>query len=224
MKKLSFLFFPIIVVTMLGCFGCNTGTKNIKSDSLDGIELTVEAGEHWLGKMKVFIFSLKKAPQMAAWIEDEAGNYVSTITVTSRNAQKNWKSSPKEGRPEALPIWNHRYHSQNDIDTVSTATPKGSVKTEIDSSVLIDGNIYNTYLEINHSFDYNGFWTEDNSGVNGQPSLLYHAQFITGELFQMSLTPIGHGSVDGSNGNITSGLESFTSALSIIKNAYIVGK
>ena len=79
-------------------------------------------------------------------------------------------------------------------------------------------------LEINHSFDYNGFWTKDNSGVNGQPSLIYHAKFIAGTPAKINLMPFGYGSVDGSNGNITQGLENFTTALTIIKGAYIIIK
>jgi hypothetical protein len=79
-------------------------------------------------------------------------------------------------------------------------------------------------LEINHSFDYNGFWTKDNSGVNGQPSLIYHAKFIAGTPAKINLMPFGYGSVDGSNGNITQGFENFTTALTIIKGAYIIIK
>jgi hypothetical protein len=224
MKKLA-LFFIAICLSLTGC--CTGQSKEQNMDMQDKIELSVEAGEYWLGKMKVFIFSMNKTPQFAAWIEDENGNYISTITVTNRSAKRNWISSPKEGRPEALPVWNFKQQNNqsfSNLDTVTTATPKGSVEAAIDKKSLTDGNTYNVYLEINHSFDYNDYWTKANSGDNGQPSLIYQTQFIAGQSGHISLVPIGHGSVDGSDGNIVSGLESLTSALRIIKNAYIVVK
>jgi len=219
----------IICVSLVGVFFCfvicsqavgQTSVQNVH----DTMKLIVEPGEHWLGKMKIFIFSVQKTPQMAAWIEDENGQYIATITVTSRSAQKNWRSAPKTGRPEALPVWSHRQqHGQtpDDIDAVSTATQKSSVEAKIDRGVFVNGNTYNVYFEINHSFDYNGRWTKDNSGVNGQPSLVYHAQFIAGQPNRVQLIPTGHGSVNGSDGNITRELETFTSALNIVKNVYV---
>lgn len=218
MKKLI-LF--VILASLLGCFCCNSEkVKDSNFDIQNNIELSIESGENWQGKMRVFIFSVKKTPQLAAWIEDNEGNYVSTITVTNRSAKKSWRSAPKEGRPETLPVWNHK-HQTGDIDAVSSATPKGSVEAIIDKGSLIDGNTYHVYLEINHSFDYNNYWTENNSGINGQPSLVYHARFTAGQPGSIALVPIGHGSVDGSDGNITMGLEGFTTALSIVKGVYI---
>jgi len=208
-------------------FSCKTPKEKPAAEIHDTMELIVEPGDHWFGKMKVFVFSIKKTPQIAAWIEDEEGQYTATITVTSRSAKENWRSAPKTGRPEALPVWNHKRQNNSlsdDIDTVTSATPKGSVEAKIDNGLLIDGNKYNVYLEINHSFDYNGYWTKDNSGDNGQPSVIYHAQFTAGEPCHKPLVPIGHGSVDGSNGNITGGLENFTTALNIVKDVFIVGK
>jgi len=222
MKKFVLVFFVIVVVSLVGCFGCNTGGKNMQSIISGGIEFTIEIGEHWYGKMKVFIFSVKKTPQLAVWIEDNQGGFISTITATGKSVKNNWISAPQEGRPEALPVWNHKRHNSTEqIDIVSSATPKGTVDVQIDNSSLINGQEYNVYLEVNHSFDYNDHWTENNSGVNGQPSLLYHAKFIAGTPGKIKLTPIGHGSVDGSNGDIVYELDSFTTALTIIKDAYI---
>ena len=225
MKKLSLTVFVVIVISLIGCIGCNTGGKNMQSIVSDRIEITIEPGEHWYEKMKIFIFSVKKTPQLAVWVEDSQGNYISTITATGKSVKNNWRSAPKEGRPEALPVWNHkRQNSAEEIDIISSATPKGSVNIQIDNDTLTNEQDYNVYLEINHSFDYNDYWTKDNSGVNGQPSLIYHAQFTTGVPCRIPLVPIGHGSVDGSSGNITSGLENFTSALDIVKNVYIIVK
>jgi hypothetical protein len=223
MKKFCLMVFAIVTVILIGCFGCNTGGKNMRSIISNGIELTIEIGEHWQEKMKVFIFSVKKTPQLAVWIENNQGDYISTITATGKSVKNNWKSAPKEGRPEALPVWNHkRQNSPEQIDIVSSATPKGTIDIQIDKGSLTNGHEYNVYLEVNHSFDYNDYWTENNSGVNGQPSIIYHAKFIAGSPGRVKLNPLGYGSVDGSNGNIIYEFDSFTTALKIIKDAYIV--
>jgi hypothetical protein len=221
----------VLAFGLVACFGiiyCSTGeTKKTPLDIQNQMELIIEPGEHWRSKMKVFIFSIKKSPQLAAWIEDSNGNYISTIAVSEKSAKGNWRSAPREGRPEALPIWNHKqqsFISVDNLDAVSSVTIKGSFEADIDRESFVNGNTYNVFLEINHSFDYNDYWTKDNSGVNGQPSLIYHAQFIAGKFGQIPLVPVGHGSVDGSDGNITNGLEYFTSALNIVKNSYIVVK
>ena len=222
MKKLV-LF--VVVICLFSCFGCNTEGKKYQAIVPDGMELSVEPGDHWFGKKKILFFSLNMTPQMAAWIENAQGDYVSTIIVTNKNAKKKWLSAPKEGRPEALPVWNHKIQNNTDqIDSVSAATSKKAVDVQIDSGSLINGQEYNVYLEVNHSFDYNEFWTKNNSGVNGQPSLIYHAEFTAGTSGQIKLNPVGYGSVDGSNGNISQGLEGITTALTIIKDAYITGK
>ena len=223
MKKII----PVILVCVFlsPIFGCRTSKSTAADAAGDSTELIIEPGENWKGKMKIAFFSISKTPQIAAWIEDTEGRCITTVTVTSRSAKKNWRSAPKEGRPEALPVWNHMQLNQAaNLDTVSTATPKKSVEAKIDKSRLSSGNKYNIFLEINHSFDYNDYWTKDNSGVNGQPSLVYQAQFTAGQPCRLTLAPIGYGSVDGSNGIITSGLEHFTSALSIVSKADFIGK
>ena len=226
MKKFVCIFFTGIL--MYSAINCQTPGKNSAADGSGSLELVVEPGEHWQGKMKVFIFSVKKTPQMAAWIEDRDGRYVATITVTSRSAKGKWRGSGKnKGRPETLPVWYHRQHNSSlpdDIDAASRATPNGAVRAVIDSGSLVKGNTYSVFLEVNHSYDYNDFWTEDNSGVNGQPSLVYHAQFTAGQPGRTPLVPAGHGSVDGLNGSITTSLENFTSALDIVKNIHIIEK
>ena len=213
----------ITAIVLLSCSGCNTEKKNIQSVNPDGIELHIEPGAHWQEKMKGFIFNANKTPQIAAWIEDNNGNYISTVTVTNRSAKEKWRGSPIEGRPEALPVWYHKIQNNaGEIDTVTAASSKKPVDVQIDNNSLINGNEYNIYLEINQSYDYNDFWTENNSGVNGQPSIIYHAKFIAGKSDSIKLNTIGYGSVDGSDGIINPGLEKITTALLIIKDAYII--
>lgn len=226
MKKITIAFG---MAAFLGIIYVSIGNAQEKSIPLqDQMELVVEPGENWFSKMKLFLFVSKtNTPQLAAWIEDDDGNYISTLAVTEKSVNGKWIAAPKEGRPEALPVWNHKQHNfsvSKDVDTVSSASIKSSLKASIDKGTLNDGKIYNVFLEVNHSFNYNSYWTKDNSGVNGQPSLVYHAQFTAGQKENVSLVPIGYGSVDGSNGTITRELENLTSALNIVGNACIVWK
>jgi hypothetical protein len=43
-----------------------------------------------------------------------------------------------------------------------------------------------------------------------------------GQINKISLEPIGYGSIDGSNGNITEGNNGLTTALEIIEDAYVL--
>jgi hypothetical protein len=226
MKKLT------IVIGLLACLAViNCTTENTKGNitgTPSNMELVVEPGANWISKMKILLFIYKNNnPQLASWIEDNEGNYILTITISEKSAREKWISAPKEGRPEALPVWSYRQQNStvtNALDTVTSATIKGSFEAGINRDLLITGNTYSVFLEVNHSYDYNNYWTKNNSGVNGQPSLIYHAQFVAGQQGEISLVPIGHGSVDGSDENIIRELENFTTALSIIQNATVVIK
>ena len=210
----------VFLVILLCSFGCTKYGENPQTIIPGGFELSVEPGEYWTGKMN---FLMNRTPQMAAWIENDQGHYVLTITVTNKGAKNSWIFGPKEGRPEALPVWNHKKQTSTDrIDAVSSATPIGAVDVNIDNSTLKPGKEYNVYLEINHSFDYNDTWPKRENDVNGQPSLIYHAKFIAGKSGRVKLNPIGQGSVDGSDGNIVPELKGLTTALAIVKDAYII--
>jgi len=220
MKNFALLFFAGISLCVHS--GCKTPDKKPETEPENTVRLIIEPGEQWLGKMKVFLFfNAQKTPQMAAWIEDEKDQFISSVVVTGKSAKQNWLSAPKNGRPEALPVWNHKQRESSGLDAVSTATPKGSIEAKINEDMLHAGETYNIHFEINHSFDYNDFWTKDNSGVNGQPSLIYHAQFIAGQAYHIQLVPIGHGAVDGSNGDISRTLGNFTTALRIVNSVRI---
>jgi hypothetical protein len=220
MKKFIMVLFFVAVFI---CFECSAGRKNVPQNISNTMELSVEPGEYWKGKKKILFFTLDRMPQMAAWMENNQGMYISTLTVTNKGSKNSWISAPKEGRPEALPVWNHKIKNNiSQIDSVSSATSKGVVDVKIDNSSFENGQEYNVYLEINHSFDFNETWPEKEKDVNGQPSLIYQARFIAGIPGKTKLIPIGHGSVDGSNGDIVKNLEGITTALSIIKEANII--
>lgn len=207
-----------LALTLASFWGCSSGgTNNRQTVIATGMELSVEPGEVWQDQMKLLMLSIDKTPQMAAWIEDSQGRYVATITVTKYSSKP-----PNKGRPEALPVWHHKIpDDMEQIDAVTAATSKSSVGVPVDKDALINGQEYHVYLELNHSFDYNDTWQKKSGDVNGQPSIVYHAQFIAGTAGRTTLEPLGCGSADGTDGNIVQGLAGITTALQIIRETHL---
>jgi len=76
--------------------------------------------------------------------------------------------------------------------------------------------------------DYNKDYPEDaeksaGSNVNGQPSVIYSAVVDISELAQwpIMLNLTGHGSTDGSDGNLYTDISSLSSALRIVDSVLI---
>ena len=182
------------------------------------ITISVGAGQHW---------KEKKEPQFSVWLEDSDGNFIRTLYVTERASHISWMMSPKEGRPESLPVWYHaskhessktKKHNDKEtqLDAVTSATPKGGIifNTEIeDKEYLIKA-------EFNTSFDYNDHYTKKNSGVNGQPSVIYSAKIpadFNNESDEIKFSFDGCGSIDGSDGKVHSDVSKLTTATEIVK-------
>jgi hypothetical protein len=68
----------------------------------------------------------------------------------------------------------------------------------------------------------NAATSKDAVDVQIDNGLLYHVKFIAGVSGRVKLNPIGYGAADESNGNIVNGLDGITTALTIIKDAYII--
>jgi hypothetical protein len=202
------------------------------------LDLTVSPGANWMSVMRVGLFPSKKAPQVAAWVEDESGAYVTTLTVTAKAGKGKWLGAPKDGRPEALPVWAAATRRGSagaavaaravDVDGTTSATPSAGLQAARSAPTLVDGKRYRVRLEVNASFDYNDAWKKDAkagesgySGVNGQPSVIYEATFVAGESARVELTPVGTGSVDGSKGEVKPGLAGLTTALTIVGAAVL---
>lgn len=173
----------------------------------------------------------KRKPQCAVWVQDENGKYVGTLFITNSASKKSWIGSPKEGRPDSLPVWygaagvDPANPKTTDTDAVSSATPKKSV-TVTQQIHLKSGKKYYVYAEVNQSFDYNEIWTKKNSGVNGQPSVVYCQEFIAKEEEQeIELVLTGTGDVSGKSNSINkTELNKLTTADKIISNIFVVIK
>ena len=178
------------------------------------VTISVGAGEGW------------KGPQLAVWLEDEEGRYIKTLYVTQKASGLSWLFGPKEGRPESLPVWYHASKhdskksaasngsaNKKEIDAVTSATPKGGLvfKQKIDDEPCV------IKVEVNASFDYNSTWTKKNSGVNGQPSLVYQALVPAGQKEEVVLELLGSGSINGSSGGVYKNVGGIDSAKTIVR-------
>lgn len=176
-----------------------------------GIRVNVQPGEHW---------KEKRNPQVAIWLEDESGSFIRTLYVTDRAEKKNWIFAPKAGRPESLPVYYHASNSgaSQKCDVVSSATPKSGFGFD---GNLDDGRSYVVKAEFNNSYDYNDFYTKKNSGVNGQPSVVYLARIPAGFKGVLQLEFVGNGSLDGSDGLVHKA-EGLTTAKEIVESVTVV--
>src|SRR6056297_2671547 len=181
-------------------------------------------------------------PLMAVWIEDSAGNYIQTLYVAESIAKgifhygeirdNRWINGEKR-RPAALPYWGHKrgiraadgYYiptpEQPLADAYSGATPTSGffLKTKADSVLPAQFSIL---LEINQSWDWNKFWTnnkypeDEHYKTSAQPAVIYAADIdlhTAKELYEMK--PIGHSHYSGKDGNLYPDLSTLTTALQI---------
>lgn len=188
------------------------------------ISVKVTPGEHW---------KEKREPQVAVWLEDEDGNYIRTLYVTERASHKSWIFSPKEGRPESLPVWYgaSKNGGTSSKEAASPAAPSASLtrsldavtgatpKSELNLTAQMEDGDYIIRAEFNNSFDYNEFYTKKNSGVNGQPSVVYTAKIpanlTAGQ--EITLDFAGTGSLTGDDGSINKNTQNLTTAKKIVK-------
>ncbi len=155
-----------------------------------------------------------RKPQIAAWLETPAGGYVGTLYSTARTARNSWILAPREGRPEALPVWTHARGGA--VDAVASPTPAQGLSREAALPAGLSPGRYVVWLEVNRSFDYNEAYPKSR-GVNGQPSLVYRAEIEIGKgKRRVPLEPVGTGSPDGSDGKVRPGLEGITTARDIL--------
>jgi hypothetical protein len=207
-------------------FACCAGHRSpVETARIQGRRFTLHLvpGPEYEFATRWFIFSVPIYPQVACWIESPQGDYVDTIYVTAKGAGKTWVSAPPGGRPESLPVWFHlRKKRSAAVDTISGPTPRGDTTRDSGLAAALSSGTYVVKLEINRSYDYNDRYTRANSGVNGQPSLIYECRITVGEgPSQGIFEPIGTGSVDGSDGNVRPGLEGITTALKLLDSAAI---
>ena len=191
-----------------------------QSSKAGTIQIELIPGDAYQHTVGWFIFGYTVYPQVAIWIEKTDGAFVKNLYVTAKAENKNWIASPAEGRPEALPVWNHL--QKPNADVVASATPTDGTTQDVTPVGGLEPGNYIVKLETNRSYDWNEAYPESVVGVVGQPSVVYQAEIIIGEGSQTKeFLPLGTGSIDGSNGSIQPGLKNLDSALNLFSKLNI---
>ncbi len=228
----------IMAIGLLG--SCD---KDLITYGQGDMKILVEKGDTWLHDFPLFMgIKLKNPPQIAIWVEDLAGNYLTTIYASHKIATQSWQSNGGNRRKEALPVWCYArgvqypdglYLPTKDqplADGISGATPRGS----FDVKIRPVGNLkqFVVKIELNHSTDWNENYPENakegdanysgGKEGSGQPAVVYSVEIdLDSSRKQYTATIIGYSSPDGSNGNIYHDTSSLTSALNIAKEITI---
>ena len=230
----------LFCLSLLFCCSCQ---KEFVEYGQGDLKVRIEQGDEWLHNFPLFMgINIKNPPQIAIWLEDTDGKYLSTVYVTHKIATQSWQSSGGNRRKEALPHWCYTRGVQYSdglylptkkqplTDGVTGATPRGSFEVK-----LHPGNELKHFIvkiEINHSTDFNEFYPksakEGDSNYSGgkegsgQPAMVYAADvnLKSGKKsFEAAL--MGHSSSDGSSGDINNDTSELTTALHIVKHITI---
>lgn len=217
MKKRNSLgaAFALIALASLGaCAGSLARTAAAPLTAGPRFCLELSPGPSYRTTTRWLIFSLPIYPQVAAWVETPDGRYLGTIFATNKGYKGSYQAAPKEGRPEALPVWTHL--RQAGIDGVSSATSAGDTTAASGLAAKLPPGDYVIKLEANRSYDYNEAYPQARAGVCGQPSIVYRAVLRLGSgQARAVFTPIGTGSLDGRDGDIHGDLEGISTALEL---------
>ncbi len=183
-------------------------------------------------------------PLMAFWIEDEQGSFIQTLYVAEsigkgvfghgQVAEGHWMPG-KIRRPAALPYWGHRRGIQAEDslylpspkhpvpDAYTGATPTNQFILEAKTDTIPPG-IFNLYMEINQSWDWNNYWTNNRYPdskaykTSAQPAIVFKVQIDLDHLkpsYEMEL--IGHSHYAGEDGSIDKNTTTLTTALEIVE-------
>lgn len=232
-----------LVFIYLGLLSFCSCQKELIEYEKGDVKVCIEQGKEWLHDFPLFLgIKIKNPPQIAIWVEDTQGNYLSTVYATSKIATQSWQAAGGNRRKEALPSWCYARGVQYDdglylptkkeplTDGVSGATPKGSFEVKLSLASALKQFVVK--IEINHSTDFNAAYPKSaqESDANysggpkgsGQPALVYAAyvDLSSGEKsFEAGL--IGHSSADGSSGELSEDLSGLTTALQIVERVII---
>lgn len=230
------LLITILFATLLAA--CGTATKTTSTNQTIEVNAFVEGVPV---EIKVSTGSGHNHPTFVIWLEDIEGNYLKTLFITKSFAtgiyghgaltDSTWNNtSGASYRPAALPYWSFKKGlidmkfiiPEKDhpfVDGYTGATPKGDFT--LDTQLPSDGR-YRILLEVNQTWDWNRFWTNNkypdnrNYKSSAQPSIIYAVTVdVDDPMRYYVMNPIGHGQYAGEDGNLYTDLSTFTTALEI---------
>lgn len=218
MSRSFFSLLGMFVIGAIVVVSCASSGDSLPRDVGNGPRFVLELvpGKTYATTTKWFVFDVPIYPQVAAWVETKEGRYLGTIFVTAKTESGSFIEAPRDGRPESLPLWSHLRSSVP--DAVSGATQAGSTVTSSDLAATLSPGTYVVKLETNRSYDWNDAYPAS-LGVVGQPSLVYRTEITVGDASSRAeFIPVGTGSVDGSHGGITPGLDGIDGALALFSS------
>ncbi|MGL1900752.1 MAG: DUF4405 domain-containing protein [Fibrobacterales bacterium] len=201
------------------------------------IKIDFRAGSQYLTKKKLpdgRILTL--IPQVAVWLQDEAGQYIETLYISGKSATGNY-SGGKNRRPGALPVWSHARNIKS-ADGLMMPDSSSAVSDAVSGATPLTGySVLSKYspdpslklmIEYNRSFDFNDHFNKNNfandstyvKNPNGQPSLVYSAN-LNGNTTLVLAKLIGHGHISGADGEINADMSHITSAANIFKGIVV---
>lgn len=238
MKKMN-LVWAFIMFSSVFC-ACD---KELIEYGQGDLKVSIESGDEWLHDFSLFLgMKRKNPPQIAVWVEDLQGNYLSTVYVTHKIATQSWSMSGGNRRKEALPHWCYARGVEYEdglylptkkhplTDGISGATPQEGFEVKLRPATALQRFVVK--VEINHSTDFNECYpdsakegeTNYSGGKkgSGQPAVVYAALIDRAsgqDAFEATL--IGHSSPDGNSGAIFEDVTGLTTALHIVKQITI---
>ena len=183
-------------------------------------------------------------PLFAIWLADANGKFIQSLYVSKsigtgvfehadRKTGK-WQTGEIQ-RPATLPYWAHQRGIKNEfgtymptprqpeVDAYTGATPQESFVLHTKTEKSLNGK-YKVMLEVNQSWDWNEFWTNDKYPedkeykTSSQPALVYSADIDTNNPSpEITMKPIGHSHYAGADGSLDTDLSTLTTALKIAK-------
>jgi hypothetical protein len=154
--------------------------------------LTVKEDANWLHSFRVaLVVKVTARPQMAFWLEDTDGKFVTTVYVTHKGATEDWATFPGAGkygttREAALPVWSYKHreigmmpmatcsacHAKRKaaekttastplLDAITSATPDAGFTREWSVPENLEPGTYVACAEINHARDWNEAYRSD---------------------------------------------------------------
>ncbi|MCM0721552.1 DUF2271 domain-containing protein [Parabacteroides sp. W1-Q-101] len=233
----------IALLGLLSTISLTSCDKELIEYEQGDIKVCIEQGREWLHDFPVFLGIKKKnPPQIAIWLEDMQGNYLSTVYVSHKIATQDWQMAKGNRRKEALPHWCYSrgiiyddglYLPTKDkpvVDGISGATPRESFDVKLRTANHLQHFIVK--VEVNHSTDFNDNFPKNaqegdanysgGKEGSGQPAVIYKAEVdLTTGKKTFETTLIGHSSPDGSDGEIHTDLSGLTTALEIVERITI---
>jgi hypothetical protein len=229
-------------------YQCSSGKKTTVDEPIQTIQTNVDSKGIAIS-LRFIKGSAHNHPLMAVWLEDTSGRYIETLYVAEsigkgvfQHGDKStgqWQAGPIR-RPAALPYWGHKRGIQAPDglyipipddpmpDAVTGPTPGGNFSLESNSTGTLP-SVFRVLMEINQSWDWNEYWTNDKFPqdnqykTSSQPAVIYEARVdLDSGQQEFLMKAIGHSHYSGQDGDLYTDLSTLSTALEIVGSAKVM--